>query len=86
MANNRSLVRQVAVKQDNGKLGDKQAIGALFTDVVDDVRDGATQYSLAQFLDNYMDFMESYPFTYMGDTEPTNPNVKIWIDTSSSNL
>lgn len=87
MASSTSLpfVRKVAVKQSDGSLGTDSTIGAAFTDVIDADRGGATGYSLDQFFDSYIRYMNNADFVYMGDVEPQNEHIKIWIDTSSSN-
>lgn len=77
------LVRKVAVKQENGTLSNDSTFGALFTDVVDSDRSGATGYSLDQFIDSYIDFMTNTSFVYSGNEEPDNTHVALWVDTSS---
>lgn len=79
------LVRKVAVKQQDGSLGSDNTIGATFSDVIDADRSGATGYSLDQFFDSYMKFMNEFDFTYVGDIEPTNRHIKIWVDTGHTN-
>ena len=81
----KKLVRQVTVKGEDGQLGNPYSIGATFEEIVD-TRAGKGNYSLAQFFDNYVDFMNSTSFIAYGDTKPTNTHVRFWIDTSSSNL
>ncbi len=76
-----SLVRKIAEKQQDGTLGQDQTIGAVFTDVVDGERVGATGYSLDQFIDSYMAFMAANPFTYVGNEEPLNHHIALWVDT-----
>lgn len=78
------LVRKIAEKQENGTLGADSTIGAIFTDVVDAERVGATGYSLDQFIDSYMAFMEAAPFTYVGNEKPTNIHIALWVDTGTA--
>lgn len=75
------LVRKVAEKQQDGTLGADRAIGAVFTDVVDAERAGATGYSLDQLMDSYLAFMAANPFTYVGNEEPLNHHIALWVDT-----
>lgn len=77
------LVRKIAEKQQDGTLGQDSTIGAVFTDVVDAERVGATGYSLDQFIDSYLAFMQTYPFTYVGNEEPDNHHVYLWVDTQT---
>lgn len=77
------LVRKVAVKQSDGSLSADRTIGAVFTDIVDAERSGATGYSLDQFIDSYLKFMSETPFVYVGNEEPDNSHIKIWIDTNT---
>lgn len=77
------LVRKVAEKQQNGTLGADSTIGATFADVVDAERVGATGYSLDQLMDSYMAFMAANPFTYVGNEEPDNTHIALWIDTGT---
>lgn len=81
----KKLVRQVTVKGEDGQLGNPYSIGATFEEIVD-TRAGKGNYSLAQFFDNYIDFMNSTNFVAYGDTKPANTHARLWIDTSSSNL
>lgn len=83
MATN-NLVKTVAVKSEDGTLGSDFKIGAGFNEIVDD-RAGKGNYSLAQFFDNYMDFMKNSFFVYYGTDEPANTHIPLWIDTSKSN-
>lgn len=77
------LVRKIAVKQDDGTLGADSTIGAIFTDVVDAERVGATGYSLDQFIDSYLKFMDETTFVYSGNETPTNTHIGLWIDTGT---
>lgn len=79
------LVRRIATKQADGTLSDDSVIGAIFSEVVDTGRTNATGYTLDQLMDSYMDFMKTYPFTYVGANKPTNSHAYIWVDTSVTN-
>jgi len=78
-----SLVRKIAEKQQDGTLSADSTIGAIFTDVVDGERVGATGYSLDQFIDSYLAFMKANLFTYVGNEEPLNHHIALWVDTNS---
>ena len=81
----KSFVKKVGQKAKDGSLTMPYSeFGVGFEYVVDTRRDKGN-YSLAQFFDNYMDFMKNTTFVYTGKTQPTNTHVGIWIDTSSSN-
>ena len=57
-----------------------------FTNSFENVVDSETGYSLSDFLDNYLQYMQDNNFTIVSAEEPTNTHAKIWIDTSSSNI
>lgn len=59
--------------------------GADFKDIVETEAKYGHPYTLRQFFDNYMDFMQSADFIYYGTAAPSNSHVKIWIDTSTTN-
>lgn len=81
----KSFVKKVGQKAKDGSLTlPYSEFGVGFENVVD-TRSDKGNYSLAQFFDNYMDFMKNTTFVYTGKTQPTNTHVGIWIDTSSSN-
>ena len=81
----KSFVKKVGQKAKDGSLTlPYSEFGVGFDNVVDTRKDKGT-YSLAQFFDNYMDYMKNTTFVYTGKTQPTNTHVGIWIDTSSSN-
>ena len=81
----KSFVKKVGKKAKDGSLTlPYSEFGVGFDNVVDTRMDKGN-YSLAQFFDNYMDFMKNTTFVYTGKTQPTNTHVGIWIDTSSSN-
>ena len=81
----KSFIKKVGQKAKDGSLTlPYSEFGVGFDNVVD-TRSGKGNYSLAQFFDNYMDYMKNTTFVYTGKTQPTNAHVGIWIDTSSSN-
>lgn len=81
----KSFVKKVGQKAKDGSLTMPYSeFGVGFENVVDTRKDKG-HYSLAQFFDNYMDYMKNTTFVYTGKTQPTNTHVGIWIDTSSSN-
>ena len=81
----KSFVKKVGQKAKDGSLTlPYSEFGVGFENVVDTRRDKGN-YCLAQFFDNYMDYMKNTTFVYTGKTQPTNTHVGIWIDTSSSN-
>ena len=81
----KSFIKKVGQKAKDGSLTlPYSEFGVGFDNVVD-TRSGKGNYSLAQFFDNYMDYMKNTTFVYIGKTQPTNTHVGIWIDTSSSN-
>ena len=77
-----NLVREIVQKQDDGTLGEAYPIGVTFTEVVDAERLNASGYSLADFFDNYYNFMKNTSFVYKGPNTPSNEHIGIWIDTS----
>lgn len=80
----KKLVKQVAIKQDNGSMGTPYKVGASFEEIIDE-RKGKGNYTLAQFFDNYLEFMKNTTFVYEGPTKPENQHIGIWIDTSKTN-
>ena len=81
----KSFVKMVGQKAKDGSLTlPYSEFGVGFENVVDTRRDKGN-YSLAQFFDNYMNFMKNTTFVYTGKTQPANSLIGIWIDTSSSN-
>lgn len=78
----KQLVVSVREKTDTGTLSEAVPFGVSFDNVVD-TRKGQEHYTLAQFFDSYMKYMENTPFIYYGLTAPTNSHIKIWIDTNT---
>lgn len=77
----KNLIRKVAVKQSDETFSNDYTIGAIFDDIVDGERVGATGYSLSQFIDSYLSFLTNVPFIYIGADTPTNSHIGLWIDT-----
>lgn len=79
-----SLVKEVAVKQSDGTMGSYYKIGSNFSEIIDARREKGN-YTLEQFFDNYMDFIQNTTFIYAGIEEPLNPHIGIWLDTGHTN-
>lgn len=80
----KALLKDVAIKQDTGDLSSPTPVGATFANVVDS-RASKGNYTLQQFFDSYMAYMQAADFTYYGAEKPSNPHIRIWIDTSTTN-
>lgn len=79
MADPKSYVQSVSVKQDTGELGQSYPIGVNFSNVIDTI----SKHTLKQFFDHYMRFMENADFIYYSKGEkPENHRIRIWVDTS----
>lgn len=81
----KSFIKKVGQKAKDGSLTMPYSEFGVGFDNVVDTRSGKGNYSLAQFFDNYINYMNNATFVYTGKTQPTNTHVGIWIDTSSSN-
>lgn len=86
MANTKTVtsVQRVAVKQEDGTLGEEQRIGVTSDYVVDT----NSSYTLDQIIKHYLSFIKKVPFIYDSDDgiEPTNTqHISIWIDRSETN-
>lgn len=81
----KSFVKKVGEKAKDGSLTTPYSEFGVGFDNVVDTRSGKGNYSLAQFFDNYIDYMKNTTFVYTGKVQPKNTHVGIWIDTSSSN-
>lgn len=75
----------VAEQQETGTPSSPVKIGVSFDNVID-TNNQTPNYSLTQFFKHYMDFMENADFIYYGAIEPKNKHVRMWIDTSQTNL
>lgn len=82
----KALVKEVYVKQQDGTFNTPTSLGATFENVIDQRASGATRYTLAQFLDNYLDFMKTNNFIAYGTNAPVNTHARIWIDTAHNNF
>lgn len=81
---NKTLITDIAQKQEDGSLGAPYDIGADFADIVDG-RAGGEGYTLQQFYDHYINFMKNGYFVASGSTQPVNNHIMLWFDTSQSN-
>lgn len=77
------LITQAFVKKDNGSLEGPTKFGASFSEIVDTRKDA--KYTLAEFFDNYLNFMNNTTFVYQGNSEPQNHKIGLWIDTGHGN-
>lgn len=85
-AKTKDFLTKAAIKQEDGTLSSYIPIGASFEDIYDTRGDSSSGfYSLAQFFDNYLAFVKSIKLVHSGDTQPTNPNYCLWIDTGHTN-
>ena len=39
---------------------------------------------MREVIDSYLAFMKAYPFTYVGNEEPDNHHVYLWLDTGTA--
>lgn len=82
-----SYVQKVSVKQDTGGLSNPTKIGLNFENVIDYNSDNPnnskyTKYTLKQFFDHYMKYMQNADFIYYGEETPENHKVRLWLDTT----
>lgn len=80
----KTLLQDVSIKRDTGDLSSPTPVGVTFDNVIDS-RAAKGNYTLAQFLDSYLEFMQGADFIYHGSVKPTNTHVKLWLDTSTTN-
>lgn len=80
----KNLVREVIRKNDDGTLEASQIIGASFDDVID-TRANKGNYTLSQFFDNYIDYMNNTTFVSRGTVSPANTHIGVWIDETQTN-
>ena len=78
-------IKQVGIRQRDGSLGTDYEIGFDFIDIVDTDRENATNYSLKDFLNNYIEFQENSYVNVFTKIEPKNSHVGIWFDTGHTN-
>lgn len=81
---NSTLVTKVLRKNETGELQTPVTIGVDFDNVID-TRSNKGGYSLAQFFDAYVDYMNGTDFIYYGANQPQNTHTALWIDTSVTN-
>lgn len=84
MAENTYLVNQILKKNEKGESEGPYNFGVNFNNIID-TRTGKAGYTLAQFFDNYENFMKNTTFVYSGENTPQNTHIGIWIDTSETN-
>lgn len=84
METNKTFVKELVQKQDDGNLTDYVSFGTDFENIFD-TRAGKANYSLAQFFDNYLAFLNNYKYVAYGPSQPSNKRAIIWIDTSTDN-
>ena len=77
----KSVVKQVAIKQETGELGSPVDFAVDFENVINFTSGSANKETLADFYKSYISFMENTPFIYYGDSAPENTHIKLWIDT-----
>lgn len=77
----KQLIKDVYLKGEDGQISSPVKIGTTFKEIVDD-RSTKGNYTLEQFFDNYLEFMQNGKFIYYGSDTPKNHNVALWIDTS----
>jgi hypothetical protein len=85
MAETKTLVREVSIKNSDGTFQDGIKLGASFEQVLDVEGSNPTGYSLKQFFQNYQDFMSEANFIEYGTDVPTNSKIRLWIDTGHNN-
>ena len=80
MADQKTILSKVRQKNDQGSFDASVDIGLTYKQVIDDT----TGYSLKQFYNNYLQFMNSSYFMYTGAEQPVNSKTLLWIDTGST--
>lgn len=80
MANQKTILSRVRQKNALKTFDPAVNIGVTFDQVID----STSTYSLKQFFENYLQFMTTSYFMYIGSETPVNAQTLIWIDTSSS--
>lgn len=81
MADDKILVSQLYEKNNQDELKGPIDIGVTFANVIDEY----SNYSLAQFFRNYLDFMQTTTFVHTGKVAPVNNHIGLWIDTNETN-
>lgn len=80
MADQKTILSKVRQKNDQGMFDASVDIGLTYEQVVD----ATTGYSLKQFYNNYLQFMNSSYFMHIGSEQPVNSKTLLWIDTGST--
>lgn len=75
----RKNIDKVFTKESEEAISSDYSMIVDFKNVFDINRIGATNYSLKQFYDSFVDFLKENHYLYVGSVEPTNNHVKIWI-------
>lgn len=84
MAESKTVINKVIQKAPTGEPSEDMNLGVDFDNVID-TRLNKGNHSLAQFFDNYIEFIDNYTFIAKGATTPTNKRALVWIDTAHSN-
>ena len=84
MTESKTVINKVIQKTPTGEPSEDMNLGVDFDNVID-TRQDKGNHSLAQFFDNYVEFMNNYTFIAKGATAPTNKRALVWIDTVHSN-
>ena len=84
MAESKTVINKVVQKTPTGEPSGDINFGVDFENVID-VRKDKGNHSLAQFFDNYVEFMDNYTFIAKGPAKPTNKRALVWIDTAHNN-
>ena len=84
MAESKIVINKVIQKTPTGEPSEDMNLGVDFDNVID-TRQDKGNHSLAQFFDNYVEFMDNYTFIAKGAVTPTNKRALVWIDTAHSN-
>lgn len=84
----RRLLKEVQVKTETGELSAPVKVGVESDNVLlTNFKDSAdNKYTLTQLVSNYKQFMDEADFIYYGDEQPTNPRIKLWIDTTQPEI
>ena len=79
---NAIFVDRLYQKAEDGTVDQSSSIklGTFFSNVIADDK----TYSLQQFYESYLAFIQNADFIYYGETAPQNSRIRIWIDTGSS--
>ena len=84
MTESKTVINKVIQKTPTGEPSEDMNLGVDFDNVID-TRQDKGNHSLAQFFDNYVEFMDNYTFIAKGAVTPANKRALVWIDTAHSN-